>query len=120
MWFVDPSHRFCPTCGQPMPPKVGVQTVRLTPEEFAAVRPLAVRTPLPPPPGLPSVIVESPLPVLVDPTESGAGVETLPDAGWLRKHLRERERRARREFAPIVIIVLAFAVGLLAYALFKQ
>lgn len=107
-----PEYRFCPNCGAALTGRTGSATTKIELEKLDELRAKAVRS-LPPPPALPSLAIEECARCSSTPPPTA---ETLPDAGWLRKHLRERARRTRRRLLPAVLALLALAVGLVAYA----
>ena len=99
--------RFCHQCGQPLP-RVGAITVKLDRHDSDKLRASAMRSPVPvaiqmetidfpPPPQLPKV-----------------NDETMPDAGWLKKHLRKQTDNQRRSR---LIFILVTATALLVWVL---
>lgn len=81
---------YCPWCGK----KIDLNddrrdTVKLSTEEIHALLPHAHRSDAPP-----------------------AGAETMPDAGWLEKHLR-KQRRVRRAVLFVCIIAFSLAASFL-------
>jgi hypothetical protein len=99
--------KFCPECGQPLP-IVGRDTVRLDRHDSDKLRAASTRSPIPPPPPLEPADETSLVMALAE--------ETMPDAGWLRKHLRSRNERAARAVVWVIAIAMtALLVGWVAW-----
>jgi len=94
--------KYCPECGQPLP-LAGRDTIRLDRHDSDKLRAAAKRSPIPPPPPLEPIDETSLVTALSE--------ETMPDAGWLRKHLRSKNERAAR---AVVRVALIFATAVLA------
>jgi hypothetical protein len=76
-------------------------TIKMKPAEFQALLNEATRTPLPPPPPLPKVIIDD-----------QPGAETMPDLGWFEKHIRLQTTQSRRRLVLLGVLLALFIVVL--------
>lgn len=88
--------------------------------QLAELTPQAIRTPPPPPPAQEQTVIiapDPPCPRCSEPPPripEPPGAETMPDAGWLEKHLRQNDKKVR------LVFIIAFCIcasGFLGYFL---